>query len=85
MSLTENQKVWLKGLVAAVVGGVITSFMELSGSGFVVGDWKHLFQVAMGGAVGGVLLYLKKSPDTVKKENEGVIQEKPVGNDKLEG
>jgi len=52
-------KVWLKGLVAAAVGGAAACLGGWTGG---IDDPGQLAMAALGGAVSGAALYLSKSP-----------------------
>jgi len=56
-----NWKTWLKGLLAAVVGGVVTAASTYVTGGSAI-NGKAFIGVVVTGAVVGLGMYLKQSP-----------------------
>lgn len=54
--------VWLKGLISAAISGAATAGLASVVDPHIIHDPTKLFQMAVGGAVVGVLNYLKQSP-----------------------
>lgn len=60
-------KVWLKGLIAAAISGVGTGAAAMTiAPGEFAFDYHKLAQIALAGAVVGVVGYLVRSPLPVK-------------------
>lgn len=65
-----NWRTWLKGLLAAAIGGSANSLGAAFVDPVIFTDMKKLGQIAFMGAAIAVVMYLKKSPVPTEKIDE---------------
>jgi hypothetical protein len=54
--------IWAKSVIAAAISGAAAALGSAVLDPTHLGDWPHLRAIAVGGALIGVIGYLKKSP-----------------------
>lgn len=65
--MSSTLKIWLKGLLSAVIGGFATGITTYFTDSNNVMDKKRIFIVALSGALVTVIAYIKQSPIPLKE------------------